>query len=414
MSALVLAAFLAGTPAPVDSAALPGLARAAVLAEAPVAESAVATLRRVGPAGLDALLALNDEWWPRGDGDSDPRWPRVRAALEAVAAQRDAHAARLYWYSDFDQALAAARASGRPILSLRLLGRLDEEASCANSRFFRTVLYANAQVSQALREGFVLHWRSVRPVPRVVVDMGDGRRLESTVTGNSVHYVLDARGRVVDALPGLYGPGAFLRLLSAAERLALRTATLEGAARQALIAEHHRKAMARVDAALAGVAETRPATTTGQPPTAGAAGRLAEAKLRVEQPVLGAFSPGATGEEPALARALAGLAARHAAESRLDAASRLFLARKHARRSRAAGLPPAGPAPVIRAFEAALARDSARNEYVLRRPVHAWFAAGEVAGLDELNARVYAELFLTPSSDPWLGLISAETYAALE
>jgi methylglutaconyl-CoA hydratase len=27
---------------------------------------------------------------------------------------------------------------------------------------------------------------------------------------------------------------------------------------------------------------------------------------------------------------------------------------------------------------------------------------------------VYAELFLTPSSDPWLGLLPAEAYAALE
>ena len=48
-----------------------------------------------------------------------------------------------------------------------LLGRLDEELSCANSRFFRTVLYANAEISAHLREHFVLHWQSVRPVPRI-------------------------------------------------------------------------------------------------------------------------------------------------------------------------------------------------------------------------------------------------------
>jgi len=33
--------------------------------------------------------------------------------------------------------------------------------------------------------------------------------------------------------------------------------------------------------------------------------------------------------------------------------------------------------------------------------------------VDEFNERVYAELFLTPRSDPWLGLVPAEAYTAL-
>ena len=62
-----------------------------------------------------------------------------------------------------------------------------------------------------LRDEFVLHWQSVRPVPKVTIDFGDGRKLERTLTGNSIHYVLDSDGRPIDALPGLYGPQAFLR-----------------------------------------------------------------------------------------------------------------------------------------------------------------------------------------------------------
>jgi hypothetical protein len=31
-----------------------------------------------------------------------------------------------------------------------------------------------------------------------------------------------------------------------------------------------------------------------------------------------------------------------------------------------------------------------------------------------LNERVYAQLFLTPGSDPWLGLLSPDVYTALE
>ena len=51
----------------------------------------------------------------------------VTAAIDAVAGQRDAWVSRLYWYTDWDAAVASARAQGKPILSLRLLGRLDQD-----------------------------------------------------------------------------------------------------------------------------------------------------------------------------------------------------------------------------------------------------------------------------------------------
>ncbi len=54
------------------------------------------------------------------------------------------------------------------------MGRLDEDLSCANSRFFRTTLYPDAAVADLLRDKFVLHWSSERDVPRVTVDFGDG------------------------------------------------------------------------------------------------------------------------------------------------------------------------------------------------------------------------------------------------
>ena len=34
--------------------------------------------------------------------------------------------------------------------------------------------------------------------------------------------------------------------------------------------------------------------------------------------------------------------------------------------------------------------------------------------LEELNQRVYATLFLTPRSDPWLGLLPVDSYSAVE
>ena len=116
----------------------------------------------------------------------------VSAALGTVAQQKNSYVAGLYWHTDLESAKKASAASGKPILSLRLLGKLTDEFSCANSRFFRTVLYSNADVSSYLRESYVLHWQSVRPVPTVTIDFGDGRKLERTLTGNSIHYILDA------------------------------------------------------------------------------------------------------------------------------------------------------------------------------------------------------------------------------
>ncbi|HEV7573773.1 MAG TPA: hypothetical protein VGQ21_19940 [Thermoanaerobaculia bacterium] len=47
----------------------------------------------------------------------------------------------------------------------------------------------------------------------MTIDFGDGRVLHRTITGNSIHYLLDATGRPLDALPGLYAPKAFLAQL---------------------------------------------------------------------------------------------------------------------------------------------------------------------------------------------------------
>jgi len=62
-----------------------------------------------------------------------------------------------------------------------------------------------------------------------------------------------------------------------------------------------------------------------------------------------------------------------------------------------------------------IAMDTVRNEYLLHTKLYAWLVADRSrSDLEALNKKVYAELFLTPASDPWLGLYSPETYVALE
>ena len=398
---LATAAFIVGgtvAPAPAPPPPdLPALARRAISSEPQVARRAQRTLRAAGPAGLQALMELRSP---------SPRW---KEAAEAVAAQRDADAAGLYWYTDLDQALAAARQTGRPVLSLRLLGRLDEEVSCANSRFFRTILYPDAEVSRLLRERFVLHWQSERPVPRVTIDMGDGRKLEGTITGNSIHYVLDARGRVVDALPGLYAPREFAGLLRGVEGTARAAAAFDDAAFTAAVVAHHRGLLRAFDVALPELARAAPGTV----PTAADAARLARSKVLVERPLVDAVTLDKV--DTALPGRVASLADRFADAARLDPGSRALLLRKHEARAREHGVAPGDPDRVVARFERSLAEDTAYNEYVLHRQLHAWFVEARAPlTLPVLNARVYAELFLTPASDPWLGLFAPDAYAALE
>lgn len=71
------------------------------------------------------------------------------------------------------------------------------------------MLLSDTKTARYLDEHFILAWNSVRPAPKVRIDFGNGRVLERTLKGNTVFYVCNSQGRVVDALPGVYLPGDF-------------------------------------------------------------------------------------------------------------------------------------------------------------------------------------------------------------
>jgi hypothetical protein len=424
---------------------LDGLARSAISDDTATAQDAIAKLRDQGPEGLQALLATHADLIAHHREISksaiqaavkvnDPTWDRLKTALDEVSGQRDCHVSRLFWYTDLKQAKAAAAREHKPILSLRLLGKLTDEYSCANSRFFRTTLYANDEISEVLRTRFILHWKSVRPVPKVTIDFGDGRKLERTLTGNSIHYIIDADGRVIDALPGLYGPKPFLREIERAEKIVQQVATLPPVGQERLLMAYHRERADAIQAAwqedlnklgvkIAGVG-ARPAKEYAQnppnPPVAAAAGRVAVTKWVTEMPMVAAVNPGTTLEQVTTDAVWNRIAMLHAEDGTLDAASVALIASQHPTATAAAGFAISKSVVenplvrMVRAFQGSIALDTVRNEYLFHRQIHQWLAAGSTTNLDKLNERVYSELFLTPSSDPWLGLMPADTYTALE
>ena len=336
--------------------------------------------------------------------------PARRNALEQLCQQRDCHASQIYWYTDLEKAKAAAKTTGKPILSLRLLGNLNEELSCANSRFFRVALYPNAAISQTLRDRFILHWSSERPVPKLTLDFGDGRKLERTVTGNSIHYVLDSNGNPIEAIPGLYTPQAFLEQLNQIDR-AFQTATKQSD-QSTYWQTYHRDRLIQLQSQWAKNLKTIGLT---QPPKllnvastdARSAGQIAIAKMAPELPLVRTLrltnqnqTELKTITDEASWQKLAALV-----PSQLDSRSLALMQTK---------LDPKNPNPnAIKQFEQRMAIDMVRNEYLLHAQIHQWMLMGN-PDFDTLNQRVYSELFLTPKNDPWLGLNPQDAFAAIE
>jgi len=406
------------------------LARIAVSENIPASTLAIAELRALGPRGLEVLRGRYAEEIQRHIADpslsATPEWQRIAAALDAVSQQKDSYISGLYWYTDLQTAKKASQASSKPILSLRLLGNLNEEFSCANSRFFRTVLYSNAEVGAILRKQFILHWQSVRPAPRVTIDFGDGRKLERTVTGNSIHYILDSAGRPIDALPGLYGPQAFLRGLAEAERMFKNLQGQNQTQRQRMLADYYRDRSRRINSdwlaettKLGGKLPLGVEVQKDENGQAIAIGPLAVTKMVTEGSILrsiiaGAEALGRITDEPAWKQ----IALLHLSDAKLDDQSIGLVKRQRQYLSATAGdefSPAKRLDKLLQTLERSIAMDTVRNEYMLHTKLYGLLTLdASREDVEKLNEKVYAELFLTPRSDAWLGLFSPEIYTALE
>ena len=66
-------------------------------------------------------------------------------------------------------------------------------------------------------------------------------------------------------------------------------------------------------------------------------------------------------------------------------------------------------------FQESISMDTVRNEYMLRPDLYGlMYSESSRADLEKFNDTVYAKLFLTPGSDPWLGLLSPDIYVAVD
>jgi hypothetical protein len=262
-------------------------------------------------------------------------------------------------------------------------------------------------------------------VPQVTIDYGDGRQLKRTLTGNSIHYILNAQGQPLDALPGLYGPQAFLQELRAARRLWSQTSRANPERQAKVLTDYHIRKLQTTqnqwvkDLTAAGL---NPVAIPALPTSVAAddAGRLAISKMAVELPLVSAalgFSATVDRNRAELQRSTDNatwlkIANLHRDQAQLDRNSQDLMLSKNTNYKSAND--PSFRRTVAN-LETAMAIDTVRNEYLLRTKLQQWFVAGNgTSDLNRLNEKVYAQLFLTPNSDPWLGLVTDSAYSAIE
>ncbi|MBL8786805.1 MAG: hypothetical protein JNJ59_18005 [Deltaproteobacteria bacterium] len=402
--AFIVLTFFTAAPAPDP---IPALAEAAIAGDS----SAVDKLRALGPDGFDRLLKLRLELSsvptpsllidPAHADSPGAKWD---ALIDRVARQRYAGFSGLYWYTDLAAAKARAKATGRPILSLRLLGDLDEDFSCANSRFFRTMLYPDPTIAKALHDGWVLHWESVRKAPKITIDLGDGKTIVRTITGNSMHLALTSDGAVVDLEPGLVGPVTFATWLASAASLAKDVGKLSPAARRAALQRYHESDLSqRLTRWWEAVRAVRPTVPRERAALAAATSEDVLGRLAATRPVR--FSE----TVESLLTTLMVAQRRATGESPRD----LLLA---FRAAPVAVTKLATERPMLRMVapvEGTLARDEVQNDLVVKSQIQELFAATPDRPIDDLVRLVYAEVFLTPLDDPWMGLAPADVFTGL-
>jgi hypothetical protein len=156
-------------------------------------------------------------------------------------------------------------------------------------------------------------------------------------------------------------------------------------------------------------------------PPANEAARVAVGKGRIEIPIIQNILPRVAKLELATTEAVwEKIAALHAPEVRLDKAS-LALIRDQNPTALAAVRVAVTKSdvedPLVRMvakLHTSISMDTVRNEYELHRRLHEWLAGGTAhQDVEQLNDKVYAELFLTPRTDPWIGLVPADVYTGL-
>ena len=102
------------------------------------------------------------------------------------------------------------------------------------------MLFSDAKIAQFINDNFEPVWQSVRPVPTIQIDFGNGKSVKRTLHGNIATYVCTSSGTILDVLPGLYQPEAYVDALKQL-RLLDRYVVKNGEVDQRVLSSYHAK-----------------------------------------------------------------------------------------------------------------------------------------------------------------------------
>jgi hypothetical protein len=102
------------------------------------------------------------------------------------------------------------------------------------------VLFSQKRVADFINQSFEPVWQSVRPVPIVRIDFGNGNVLTRTLHGNILTAVCKPDGLLVDALPGIYREAEYLAQLNLLCAVAKNAQAAPEARRDVLVRAYHR------------------------------------------------------------------------------------------------------------------------------------------------------------------------------
>lgn len=386
----------------------------------PTMTDEVPAFRQQGQMGVNSFIAQHKAELAN---PASYNHKEAHAALDAISGQKDAWFSQLYWHTDLETAKVQAQREHKPILSLRLLGRLTDDLSCANSRMFRVVLYPDPAVSAYLRQEYVLHWSTEREVPQVTIDFGNGQVMRRTVTGNSAHYVLNPYGQPLDVIPGLYSPEYFLQLLKQGRELNAKMESTKLTERAAFLAQWH-EGKAKDLATLARMQNIQ-LSDEGQPSEiitqALNIQQLTVSKAFIERPILQSIRN--TGPEDPwenLGNQTDPWQGRWYNFSSMQLGVLGSLSDQSSKMIKQLAPEKYGNASVLSETQSQLSRqlveESGKNEGMMHYRIHRWFAQQLPVTwqFSTLNDEIYANLFRTPKSDKWLGMDQLDVFTGLD
>ena len=221
------------------------------------------------------------------------------------------------------------------------------------------MLFSREDVATLINYNFEASWETVRPVPIVRIDFGNGRAITRTLHGNIASYVCAADGTVTDILPGMYTPAVYRAALFELRSGGSLPRT-EGQ-RQDQLREYHLDRARRL--------------------------RAQPTQIVYEQPVV---SP------------------RDVGKGRIEfRTEQIFVRAPAPRRGGPAGLAGLGPRPPRGADLAEwelLATDTWRNETERRLLIHDRLAQAALQRPEQLTRWLYRDVLHADLDDPYLGL----------